>query len=118
MKVRSTLAVAVLTAIAASSTALAQGNRLLDELTSARVIGLNFVWDAQSPLLELNPPYSMALNATHSATQGMIPGGIAFASDMMFFTSSSQVGMSLIRPPHIPTVTMPASISPVLQAFS
>jgi kynurenine formamidase len=59
---------------------------LLAQLQSARVIELNFVWDAQSPLLGFNPPFAMSLATTHKASAGMIPGGIAFAGDMMFFS--------------------------------
>lgn len=59
---------------------------LLGQLRAARVVELNFVWDAQSPLLGFNPPFAMALAATHKSTSGMIPGGIAFAGDMMFFS--------------------------------
>ncbi len=59
---------------------------LLDQLRSARIIELNFVWDAQSPVLAFNPPFAMALAASHKSTTGMIPGGIAFAGDMMYFS--------------------------------
>lgn len=55
-------------------------------LKSARVIELNFVWDRNSPLLGLNPPFSMGLHTSHAQTKGAIPGGIAFAADMMFFS--------------------------------
>ena len=58
---------------------------LLGQLRSARIVELNFVWDAQSPLLGFNPPFAMSLAATHKSTAGMIPG-IAFAGDMMFFS--------------------------------
>jgi kynurenine formamidase len=58
---------------------------LLASLRAARIVELNFVWDAQSPLLPLNPPFSLALAATHASTAGMIPG-LAFAGDMMFFS--------------------------------
>ncbi len=58
----------------------------LSALVSARVVELNFVWDGSSPLLPLNPPFAMALASTHEGTAGMIPGGMAFASDMMYFS--------------------------------
>ena len=58
----------------------------IETVLSARVIELNFVWDATSPLLPLNPPYLLTLAATHGATTGMIPGGMAFASDIMYFS--------------------------------
>jgi kynurenine formamidase len=74
------------------TTALARQDRkqtvegFVSSMKSARVIELNFVWDRNSPLLGLNPPYSLGLHTSHKQTAGMIPGGIAFAADMMFFS--------------------------------
>jgi len=59
---------------------------LISSLTSARIIELNFIWDRNSPLLGLNPPFTIGLQTGHKQTSGMIPGGIAFAADMMFFS--------------------------------
>lgn len=59
---------------------------LIGSLKSARVIELNFIWDRNSPLLGLNPPFTIGLQTSHKQTSGMIPGGIAFAADMMFFS--------------------------------
>lgn len=59
---------------------------LISSLKSARVIELNFIWDRNSPLLGLNPPFTIGLQTGHKQTSGMIPGGIAFAADMMFFS--------------------------------
>jgi kynurenine formamidase len=59
---------------------------LMSSLRSARVIELNFIWDRNSPLLGLNPPFTLGLQTGHKQTSGMIPGGIAFAADMMFFS--------------------------------
>jgi kynurenine formamidase len=59
---------------------------LIGLLKSARVIELNFIWDRNSPLLGLNPPFTIGLQTSHKQTKGMIPGGIAFAADMMFFS--------------------------------
>jgi kynurenine formamidase len=59
---------------------------LISSLTSARIIELNFIWDRNSPLLGLNPPFTLGLQTGHKQTSGMIPGGIAFAADMMFFS--------------------------------
>jgi kynurenine formamidase len=59
---------------------------LISSLKSTRVIELNFVWDRNSPLLGLNPPFTIGLQTSHKQTSGMIPGGIAFAADMMFFS--------------------------------
>jgi kynurenine formamidase len=60
--------------------------RFIDRMKSARVIELNFVWDRNSPLLGLNPPFTIGLQTSHKQTKGIIPGGIAFAADMMFFS--------------------------------
>ena len=59
---------------------------LIGSLKSSRVIELNFVWDRNSPLLGLNPPFTIGLQTSHKQTSGMMPGGIAFAADMMFFS--------------------------------
>jgi len=59
---------------------------LLGLLKAAKVIELNFIWDRNSPLLGLNPPFTIGLQTGHKQTSGMIPGGIAFAADMMFFS--------------------------------
>ena len=59
---------------------------LISSLKSARIIELNFIWDRNSPLLGLNPPFTLGLQTGHKQTSGMIPGGIAFAADMMFFS--------------------------------
>jgi kynurenine formamidase len=58
----------------------------INSIRSARIIELNFIWDRNSPLLGLNPPYSLGLHTSHRQTKGVIPGGIAFAADMMFFS--------------------------------
>jgi kynurenine formamidase len=59
---------------------------LINQLKSARVIELNFIWDSKSPILSLNPPFAIGLHSSHKQTAGMIPGGIAYAEDMMFFS--------------------------------
>jgi kynurenine formamidase len=58
----------------------------ISAMKQARIIELNFVWDRNSPLLGLNPPFSIGLHTSHAQTKGIIPGGIAFAADMMFFS--------------------------------
>lgn len=57
----------------------------IESVLSARVIELNFVWDNDSPVLPLNPPYRISLHTSHRETEGMIPG-IAFAADIMVFS--------------------------------
>ncbi|MFY9571713.1 MAG: cyclase family protein, partial [Blastocatellia bacterium] len=61
-------------------------SNLINSMKAARIIELNFVWDRNSPLLGLNPPFTIGLHTSHGQTKGMIPGGIAFAADMMFFS--------------------------------
>lgn len=86
------LVVAVLAVACLPVASLAQQDKkratmsLISSLRSARVIELNFVWDRNSPLLGLNPPFTIGLQTSHKQTSGMIPGGIAFAADMMFFS--------------------------------
>ena len=58
----------------------------INTLRSARVIELNFIWDSKSPILSLNPPFAIGLHSSHKQTAGAIPGGIAYAEDMMFFS--------------------------------
>jgi len=58
----------------------------VSKLLEAQIIELNFIWDATSPLLPLNPPFLQSLSTTHRASAGFVPGGIAFASDVMFFS--------------------------------
>jgi kynurenine formamidase len=70
-----------------ASPALAQNDEdFVKSLLSARVVELNFVWDKNAPLLAFNPPFTLGLHTSHQATTGFIPGGIAFAADMMFFS--------------------------------
>jgi kynurenine formamidase len=59
---------------------------LIKSIRATRVIELNFIWDRNSPLLGLNPPFTIGLQTSHKLTSGMMPGGIAFAADMMFFS--------------------------------
>src|SRR5258705_10837230 len=82
----------ILTGVSLSVAALGQQDKkkatssLISSLKSARLIELNFIWDRNSPLLGLNPPFTIGLQTSHKQTSGMIPGGIAFAADMMFFS--------------------------------
>ena len=67
-----------------SQSASADGD-FVQSLTAATVVELNFVWDRNSPLLSLNPPYALALVNSHKQTNGMIPN-LSFAADMMYFS--------------------------------
>ena len=57
---------------------------------AARVFDLSFVWNEQSPVLSLNPPFSFALNRTHRMTHemfGQAPGSrVSWASEIMYFS--------------------------------
>ena len=69
---------------------LASAKSLLGALRSARVFDLSFTWNEQSPVLNLNPPYSFALNRTHKMTHemfGQVPGSrVSWASEIMYFS--------------------------------
>ena len=77
-----------------SGTATAQGRPSADDLIrtvkGARMFDLSFTWNEQSPVLNLNPPYSFALNRTHKMTYeifGQAPGSqVSWASDIMYFS--------------------------------
>ena len=49
--------------------------RFIREVTNARIFDLCPVWDENSPIASVNPPYSMFLNATHSSTRGTFGDG-------------------------------------------
>jgi kynurenine formamidase len=63
---------------------------LVRTVKGARVFDLSFTWNEQSPVLNLNPPYSFALNRTHRMTYeifGQVPGSrVSWASDIMYFS--------------------------------
>ncbi len=81
-------------AAAVAGTATAQSRPSADDLIrtvkGAKMFDLSFTWSDQSPLLNLNPPYSFALNRTHKMTYeifGQAPGSqVSWASEMMFFS--------------------------------
>ena len=89
MRIKSLLIASVLVAVLISSASAQDKKKTADFISAmkqARIIELNFVWDRNSPLLGLNPPFSLGLHTSHAQTKGIIPGGIAFAADMMFFS--------------------------------
>lgn len=82
-----TIAILALAGLSGGAPALAQDDgELIESVLSARVIELNFVWDKNPPVLGFNPPFTLGLHSSHRGTKGMIPGGIAFAAEMMFFS--------------------------------
>lgn len=84
--------VAILVIACSALAALAQQDKkkptasFINSLKSARIIELNSIWDSKSPILSLNPPFAIGLHSSHKQTAGAIPGGIAYAEDMMFFS--------------------------------
>jgi len=74
-----------LASVVAGPAASQEDDDFADAVLSARVIELNFVWSKTSPVLPLNPPFTMGLQTSHEETAGIVPG-IAFAEDMMFFS--------------------------------
>jgi kynurenine formamidase len=85
---------AAATATAGTGTARAQGSAMADSFVrmvkGARVFDLSFTWNEQAPVLNLNPPYSFALNRTHKMTHeifGQVPGSrVSWASEIMYFS--------------------------------
>ena len=57
----------------------------IQSMSGATVIELNFIWDHNSPLMGLNPPYALALVNSHKQTKGMIKD-LSFAADIMYFS--------------------------------
>jgi kynurenine formamidase len=76
------VAIAAVSGISGITPARAQS---LEAITGASIIDLNFIWDRNSPLLGLNPPFALSLANDHKQTNNMIPG-LSFAADMMFFS--------------------------------
>jgi hypothetical protein len=50
----------------------------------ARIFDLSQLWDENSPIAGVNPPYAMALNATHAGTRGTFDpaGQLSFTSEI------------------------------------
>src|SRR5437660_2951130 len=75
---------------AVASAQAGSAESLLAALKSARLFDLSFTWSDQSPVLNLNPPYSVALNRTHKMTHEIfvqVPGSrVSWAAEIMFFS--------------------------------
>lgn len=58
--------------------------KFIRDVKQARVFDLTHVWDAESPIAGVNPPYASSLNATHEATRGTFGDGgqLSFASEI------------------------------------
>jgi kynurenine formamidase len=85
-----TLGVAAALAGAATAQGRPSADDLIRTVKGARMFDLSFTWNEQSPVLNLNPPYSFALNRTHKMTYeifGQAPGSqVSWASDIMYFS--------------------------------
>ncbi|TMG73210.1 MAG: hypothetical protein E6H80_10235, partial [Betaproteobacteria bacterium] len=86
--VRSRAVVVLLSIACGTTSALADDSRtraLLAAIARARVIDLSHTWDSKSPIASVNPPFSMALAATHGKTRGMFKDGdqLSFAAEKM-----------------------------------
>ncbi len=86
MNLKHVKSAAILVSLLASPAFTQNDADFVKSLLSAKVVELNFVWDKNAPLLGFNPPFTLGLHTSHKATTGFIPGGIAFAADMMFFS--------------------------------
>lgn len=78
--------VAILAGLFAAPAATQTDSEFIQSVLSARIIELNFVWDRNAPILPFNPPFTMALHSSHEDTAGMLPGGMAFAAELMVFS--------------------------------
>ncbi|TNZ55231.1 hypothetical protein CGK45_23715 [Vibrio parahaemolyticus] len=58
---------------------------LIEAVNASQIIELNYTWDANSPLLTMNPPFRSALIENHKETDGLLPD-MSFAADMMYFS--------------------------------
>ncbi|EPM4834135.1 cyclase family protein [Vibrio parahaemolyticus] len=58
---------------------------LIEVVNASQIIELNYIWDANSPLLTMNPPFRSALIENHKETDGLLPD-MSFAADMMYFS--------------------------------
>lgn len=86
-KIKSILFVGLLMAVPTKSAFADKSpeSKLVESFLSAEIIELNFIWDAHSPLLTMNPPYKLAMLETHKDTTGMLPD-MSFAADLMYFS--------------------------------
>jgi kynurenine formamidase len=60
----------------------------LATVKKARLIDLSHTWEITSPIANVNPPYSFALEATHKNTRGKFgdDGQLSFTSEVMHFS--------------------------------
>src|SRR2546425_357887 len=58
------------------------------KVQDARLFDLASVWDENSPIASVNPPYSMELNRTHAGTRGQFGDGgkLSFTSEVQHWS--------------------------------
>lgn len=56
------------------------------DIKQARLFDLSFTWDESSPVASVNPPFSMALEATHAGTIGSFDGHLSFTAEGMHWS--------------------------------
>jgi len=59
---------------------------LISSLLKSEFVSCNHVWMSTSPVLGLNPSYSIQAHETHNHTFGIFPGGLSGASASMNFS--------------------------------
>jgi kynurenine formamidase len=59
-------------------------NNFIRAVKRAKIYDLSHLWDENSPIASVNPPYSMTLNATHAGTRGAFGDGgkLSFTSEV------------------------------------
>ena len=63
-----------------------RSKEFIRKVKEARLFDLSHVWDENSPIASVNPPYSMELNATHASTIGQFDGHLSFTSEVQHFS--------------------------------
>jgi kynurenine formamidase len=53
------------------------------DVKQARLFDLSFTWNENSPIASVNPPFSMALDATHESTIDDFDGHLSFTAEIM-----------------------------------
>ena len=83
-----TTAAALLLALAPAAAHAADASAILAAIKGAQVIDLSHMWEGDSPIASVNPPYAFKLDATHAKTRGMFQDGgqLSFASEKMEFS--------------------------------
>jgi len=60
----------------------------ISTVTQARLFDLTSVWDENSPIASVNPPYAMELNTTHASTRGIFGDGgqLSFTTEVQHWS--------------------------------